>query len=250
MINEDADSAVFYQNADWSIMLFNNISRSENNQQNIIDARIDRFLSAYEEQARHFSRRLIWNMDQTPIQYEHASKRTISFIGEKNTKARVDSKNKLTHSITAQPMISRDGSTIGKLLLVMQEAQNGFGPRVAETVSNLERQYGNVRVLATTSGKLTGELIRQWLREVLHPAIRDHLDSLDTDTELDTDFETLSIDDEAFGEPGLSANESISPALNSSDRHAFEQTYLKPHTMLIADSWIYTAFGCRIQHAI
>ena len=64
----------------------------------------------------------------------------------------------------------------------------------------LKRSDGRVIVLASKSEKLTPKLIRQWARKVFNPAVHESLslNSFDTDTELEIDFETMSIEDEAF----------------------------------------------------
>lgn len=66
----------------------------------------------------------------------------------------LDSKNKKTHSYTVQPLVSRDGRTLGKLLICLQEPKGDFGPRVEQQVRSLERELGNVRVVLSTSRKM------------------------------------------------------------------------------------------------
>lgn len=215
------------------------ISRSENNQQDVIDSRIDQFLSDYERISYHFARRLIINMDQTPFDYEIANQRTLSFIGERDTRLHVDQKNKISHSFTAQPMITRDGKIFGKLLLVLQETtKNGtFGPRILPEVQELERRYGNIRVYASKSGKLTAELIRDWIEEVFKPAVRATLTSVDTDTDIGSDLETMSIDDDAFEDPPVEQEPLERMSFPALAKRAPGKCYTKPHTLLIADSW-------------
>lgn len=156
------------------------ISRSENNQQDQIDERIDQFLSEYEQRAPRFPRRLIINMDQTPFNYEPTNKRTLSFVGERDTRVSIDQRNRMTHSFSSQPMMTRDGKVFGKLLLVMQEPRGEFGPVVKRRVLELEREYGNIRVFASKSGKLSTDLIQDWVNEIFYPALRLTLRSVDT----------------------------------------------------------------------
>lgn len=103
------------------------------------------------------------------------------------------------------------------------------------------REYGNIRVFASKSGKLSANLIRQWVEEVLQPAVRLTLRSIVTDTDVYSDFETASIDDGAFEDPPTtigSIHTTISPPPSTSaDRDTHEKSYKKPHTLLIADSW-------------
>lgn len=220
------------------------ISRSELDQQDVIDERIDEFLSAYERRACVYSRHRIFNMDQTPFNYEPTTRRTLDFIGRRNVRLRLEDKNKATHSFTSQPLISREGKVIGKLWLVMQEPQGRFGPVVEARVRNLEAQYGNVRVVASTSGKMSTDLTKQWIREVLIPASTQELRSLDTDTDLGSDIEHLSIDDgednvfsyrlDAPGEnPICSAVDASVANISEPD----QPQRRKPHALLLIDSW-------------
>lgn len=153
----------------------------------------------------------------------------------------------MTHSYTVQPMISRDGKTFGKLLLVLQEPTTGtFGPRIAIRVRDFERLYGNIRVFASKSGKLSSQLIQRWLVEVLQPAIRGTLRSVDTDTDIGSEYETLSADNEVFGEP--SVNSTSAPDSRSTDRRGPERVYRHPHSLLIVDSWSGQTSEALIDH--
>lgn len=226
------------------------VTRIENDEQGIIQERVEGFLSNYTARAWRFNRRLIWNFDQSPIQYEHATKRTLSWKGEKETKLLISQKNKVTHSFTIQPVISRDGRLIGKLLLVMQETNGTFGIRVRERVRRQEEEYGNIRVLASKSGDLMIPLIHQWIREVLTPASREELRSTDTDTEINSEFDTMSLDDDAFESMSLdreSTDDTI-PYCNDSpgngaercvqgDKRGPNRRFRRNHTLLIGDSF-------------
>jgi hypothetical protein len=50
-----------------------------------------------------------FNTDQTKINYEEVSKRTLSYKGEKDTYCINNNQNAMTHSFTLQLIISRDG---------------------------------------------------------------------------------------------------------------------------------------------
>ncbi|CAA3033111.1 Tigger transposable element-derived 6 [Olea europaea subsp. europaea] len=76
------------------------ISRSERDSAYIIQRRIEEFCAAYEQRAHLYRRGLIINMDQTPISYEITNKRTLSFIGERDTGLAIDQRNKVTQSLT------------------------------------------------------------------------------------------------------------------------------------------------------
>lgn len=210
------------------------VSRSENDQQDQIDERIDHFLTNYEDRAHRYPRRLILNTDQTPFNYELTNQRTLSFIGERDTRLAVDQKNKVSHSFTAQPTITRDGKTFGKLYLVLQESNGRFGTQIGPRVRRLEETFGNIRVLASKSGKLTTDHVRQWIADILYPAVRDGITSIDTDTDIGSDFETMSIDDEVFADDIRRQGATTVPPTNSS---GLRSNYRQAHTLLIADSW-------------
>lgn len=156
---------------------------------------------------RHFFRYpLVWNMDQTGFNYEQSTARTLSWKGERDTYASVDSKGKSTHSYTAQPVISRDGKTIGKLLLCFQEKNGKFGPQVTKTVDNLVGKYGNIRAVASSSGLMTKELMADWAETVLNYAAREHVNEIDNETEV-FEPENLQPIDELMREGHLGMDE-------------------------------------------
>lgn len=93
--------------------------------------------------------------------------RTLSSQGERDTIILAGSKSKTTHSYTAQPMISRAGFPIGKIALCFQEKDGKFGSKVAEIAEKLERDYGNIVLMASSSVKMTSESTLKWIDEVL-----------------------------------------------------------------------------------
>lgn len=74
------------------------------------------------------------------IDYELKRDRTLSNEGEFDTRIKACSRNKQTHSYSIQPLVSKDGKTIGKLLIVLQDVgdknnpSEGFGPKIRERV--------------------------------------------------------------------------------------------------------------------
>lgn len=56
----------------------------------------------------------IWNYDQTGFQHEPSNLRILSFKGERDTPLMVESKNKISHYYTFQPIISRSGRLFPK----------------------------------------------------------------------------------------------------------------------------------------
>lgn len=89
----------------------------------------------YKNSSAPFEQSAVWNFDQTGFNYEPANLRTLSFKGERDTNILLDSRNKNTHSYTVQPMLSRDGRLFGKFLIVLQEREGSFGPKIATQVA-------------------------------------------------------------------------------------------------------------------
>ena len=141
--------------------------RNENDTQ----ASIARFHQAYIGQAIRFPPRLIFNVDQTGFNYEVYRDRTLARKGQRD----VDSQSKRTHSYTAQPMISRDGRTFGKLLICLQERNDQFGPRVGPSIRDMESRFNNILAVASKSGKMTQVLMREWIDRVLAPALQEEV---------------------------------------------------------------------------
>lgn len=147
--------------------------RTRNTDPSVIRARIDNFHQNFSSVRSLLPMRLIWNFDQSGYNYEMAADRTMSLTGERDTLVRANSSFKTTHSYTVTPMISRDGRVIGKLHLCMRETNGVFGTRVEPAVRRLERQFGNIKVVASKSGKLSSRLMDDWKTEVLIPAIEE-----------------------------------------------------------------------------
>ena len=62
----------------------------------------------------------VLNTDQSGLELEVHSNRTLSYHGEKTTLSTVRSKNATTHSYTVQPMISLSGKLVGPVLLCLK----------------------------------------------------------------------------------------------------------------------------------
>lgn len=96
----------------------------------------------------------------------------VSVKGERDTVLGIDSHNKHTHSYTVQPMVGRDGCLFPIALIVTQEDEGTFGPKLAPEIREIERKFGNIEVFASKSGKLTSALIDQWYHGTLFTAIK------------------------------------------------------------------------------
>ena len=147
--------------------------RNENDTQ----ASIARFHQACIGQAIRFPPRLMFKVDQTGFNYEVYRDRTLARKVQRDVEIAVDSQSKGTHSYTAQPMISRDGRTSGKLLICLQERNDQFGPRVGPSIRDMESRFNNILVVASKSDKMTQVLMREWIDRVLAPALQEEVDN-------------------------------------------------------------------------
>ncbi|RWS25691.1 uncharacterized protein B4U80_06855, partial [Leptotrombidium deliense] len=83
-----------------------------------------------------YSPKNIINTDQSGFSYEYVSKRTLDNIGNKHVLVAAQSVNATTHSYTIQPMLNMNGELIGKLLIILQEVDGKFGPRVQKEIDD------------------------------------------------------------------------------------------------------------------
>lgn len=150
-----------------------------------------------------FNRDYVINTDQTGCEYRVNIRRTLSHKGEKRTLVAVGSKNKLTHSYTAQYAITASGKVLPKVFLCLQETNVTFGPRVIEEVNRLTDSLKNVYITCSRSGKLTNAIYRTFLENVLKPYVSDNKFCLILDSwsgQINTPmYDTMFIDGE--GQP-------------------------------------------------
>jgi len=118
-----------------------------------------------------FSAHLVINTDQTGCQYQLAYNRSLDFQGVKTVLAKKEKLASLTHSYTAQYALTASGELLPKVFLCMAEPGNEFGPKVSVRVKSLEKEYQNIVVVASKSGKLTKELYKNFLHAVIKPYV-------------------------------------------------------------------------------
>jgi len=111
----------------------------------------------------------VYNTDQSGFNLEFHAGRTLNNQGEKTILAEAQSLNSLTHSYTIQPIISADGRLLPTLLVVLQETNGEFGIRVKETMF----KSTNLHVLCSKSGKLSKDLVQDWIKNVYLPNVQD-----------------------------------------------------------------------------
>ncbi|XP_076547717.1 uncharacterized protein LOC143306005 [Osmia lignaria lignaria] len=105
----------------------------------------------------------------TYIKSKLHSGRTLALKSTKKVEAVIQSIPSTTHSYTIQPTISASGKLLSPLFAVLKETSGEFGPRVQQTMF----KPTNILATASTSGKLTNEHFKIWLKEVYYPNINE-----------------------------------------------------------------------------
>ena len=107
------------------------------------------------------------NTDQSGLQLELFSNRTLSFEGEHLTLGQVQSINNTTHSYPIQPMISMSGRQIGPLFLCLKESSGHLSDNIKKNLFTAS----NVVITCSKSEKLTTSLVQYWIDNVMKPTI-------------------------------------------------------------------------------
>ena len=127
----------------------------------------DRFVMQVQKTLPKYNQDNIFNTDQSGLQLELFSNRTLSFEGEHLTLGKVQSINNTTHSYTIQPVISMSGRQIGPLFLCLKETSGHLSDNIKKNLFHAS----NVVVTCSKSGKLTSSLVQYWIDNVLKPTI-------------------------------------------------------------------------------
>lgn len=112
----------------------------------------------------------VFNSDQSGFNLEMHAERTLSFKGQKKIETLTQSIHSMTHSYTIQPIVSASGFLLSPLLIILQEKDEEFGPRVKLNLFKPD----NVLVLASNSGKMTTNLVKTWFTNVYLPNCTDN----------------------------------------------------------------------------
>ena len=76
----------------------------------------------------------IFSTDQSGFNEAYHTGRTLDIQGQKSVFAEAQSINALTHSYTIQPIPSANGRLLLKLLVVLRESGDQFGPNVKKKI--------------------------------------------------------------------------------------------------------------------
>ncbi|KYQ49302.1 hypothetical protein ALC60_11634 [Trachymyrmex zeteki] len=112
----------------------------------------------------------VLNSDQSGFNLEMHTGHTLSFKGQQQIETLTQSTNSMTHSYTIQPIVSACGSLLSPLLIILQEKDGKFGPRVEANLFKPD----NVIVLPSNSGKMSTNLVKTWFTNVFLPNCNDN----------------------------------------------------------------------------
>ncbi|CAF1080655.1 unnamed protein product [Adineta ricciae] len=127
----------------------------------------DLFIADVRKRLPNYEKSEVINTDQSGIELEIRSTRTLSYKGEKITVGAVRSTNANTHSYTVQPAITLDGNLLSPIYLCLKEPTG----RISENIRSHLFKTSNVIVTCSSSGKLTTSLVEYWRDQVLLPSI-------------------------------------------------------------------------------
>ena len=139
------------------------------NKKRDVEKALDEWRIETREKMRKYSLDKIVNFDESGVNYEMQTTRTMSDVGEKHTEMVVGSKSKGTHSYTVLISISPSGLVVGPTFLIFQEKPSkptnfGFGPEVQKEVDTLLATLsGRIVCFGTTSGKSSKEIHMKYI---------------------------------------------------------------------------------------
>uniref|UniRef100_A0A914YV56 HTH CENPB-type domain-containing protein n=1 Tax=Panagrolaimus superbus TaxID=310955 RepID=A0A914YV56_9BILA len=136
-------------------------------QEESIQDRIVSFRDEFSKLIRDRPLNGVYNTDQTGIQLEMISKRTLETQGVKKVKAVAQRLNALTHSFTAQPVISAAGKLMLPVYIVFYETKrpNCFDEDLQD--------FKYIKAASSTSGNMSSVLVKDWFDTVFMPQAMD-----------------------------------------------------------------------------
>lgn len=141
--------------------------KNERKQEEIENSAVEVILDFVDNVRAQFDPTEVFNTDQSGFNYVVHTNRTLSYTGERVTRASVNAVGPLTHSYTIQPLLNMSGALVGKLYVNLQEIEGQFGPRVATSLPN----FPNLFITCSRSGKLTSSLVQNWSQQVLKEVV-------------------------------------------------------------------------------
>jgi hypothetical protein len=143
------------------------VTKRQAENQETIRTSADQFIADVRKRLPQYEASEVINTDQSGIQLELHSTRTLSHKGEKVTIGSVRSINATTHSYTVQPTIALDGHLFSPLYLCWKEPK----VHMSENIRSHIFKASNVVITCSSSGKLTTSLVEYWRDHVLLPSL-------------------------------------------------------------------------------
>jgi hypothetical protein len=143
------------------------VTKREIENKDMINRSAEDFVTNVQKILLKYHPNYVLNTDQSGLQLEMFSQRTLSYQGEKITLATVRSINNTTHSYTVQPIINMSGALIGPLFLCLKEESGRIGENAKQTLF----KPSNIVLTCSKSGKLTSSLVEYWIDKVLKPLV-------------------------------------------------------------------------------
>jgi len=110
----------------------------------------------------------------TGCQYQSTFDRSLAEQGSKTVFVKKQHLHRTTHSYTAQYAITLSGELIPQVFVCLQESTGNFGPRVQKSVDELVTKYKNTVVTSSKSGKLTTQLYKTFLTNIMLPYVKEN----------------------------------------------------------------------------
>lgn len=120
----------------------------------------DEFVVKARDRMQHYSPGAVVNCDQSGVQLELFTNRTLAPTGSKKVEATVHSVTSTTHSYTIMPVFAADGTLYSKMFLVMKEPGGKFPQRGYFATTNLI-------VRANSSHIMTKKLMLEFFEECI-----------------------------------------------------------------------------------
>lgn len=143
------------------------VTKRQTENQETIKTSADQFVADVRKLLPKYEADEVINTDQSGIQRELHSTRTLSHKGEKITTGSVRSINATTHSYTIQPTITLDGQLLSPLYLCLKEPKG----HMSENIRSHLFKASNVVITCSSSGKLTTFSVEYWRDHVLLPSL-------------------------------------------------------------------------------
>jgi len=146
------------------------VTKHQIDNQETIRTLADQFIADVRTRLPQYEASEVINTDQSGIQLELNSTRTLSHNEEKVTIGSVRSINATTHSYTVQPTIVPDGHLLSPLYLCLKDPK-GY---MSENIRSHLFKASNVVITCSSSGKLTTSLVEYSHDHVLLPSFGHH----------------------------------------------------------------------------